>query len=227
MDRNAEALGNSLTILGVNFVEKLDHLLLNIFSNTGEGTSQVLDQVSSVSLIHHLSEEGSWLLEISVGVLVSISGCFSANSEGNLLLGGILNWTILGVGLIVRSTSLVSIDGGEAISLIVGNSYSVWAVDRDLVIVSTKSMSVGVRVGEKSALEHLISRDFNTWDDVGGCESTLLNLSKIVFGVSVQSELSNGDQRVVAVRNNLGDIEDIKLVCLSCLLGDKLNVPGP
>jgi hypothetical protein len=62
---------------------------------------------------------------------------------------------------------------------------------------------------------------------MGGCESALLNLCKIVLRVSVQNDLTNWNQRVITVGNNLSDIEDIKLVSLSSLLGDELNIPCP
>lgn len=62
----------------------------------------------------------------------------------------------MGVGLVIGSTSLVSIDGGGAISLIVSDSSSVGAVDGDLIKVSTESVSVGIGVREESALEHLV-----------------------------------------------------------------------
>jgi hypothetical protein len=62
---------------------------------------------------------------------------------------------MLGVGLIVGGVALVAIYCGGTISLIVGHGASVWAVDGNLVIVGAESVPVGVRVGEKSSLEHL------------------------------------------------------------------------
>ena len=153
---DAEALGNSLTILGINFVEKLDHLLLDFSSGTTETAADVLDQVSPVSFIHYLSEQSPGLLEIIIGVLVRVSACETCECKLSLLLARVLNWAIVGVGLVIGSTTLVSIDGGGAISLIVSDSSSVGAVDGDLIEVSTESVSVGIGVREESALEHLV-----------------------------------------------------------------------
>jgi hypothetical protein len=111
--------------------------------------------------------------------------------------------------------------------LVVGNSCSVRAVDRDLVVVSTESVSVGIRIREKSALEHLINRWLNTWDDVSWGESRLLNLSKIVFRVLVQNELANWDERVILLRNGLGYIENVIFVIFSLFLRNKLDIPSP
>ena len=133
----------------------------------------------------------------------------------------------MAVGLVVNSAALVSIDSHGAISLVVGNSSSVRAVDGDLVVVGTESMSMGIGVREESALEHLISRGLNTWDNMGRGESALFNFGEVVLGVSVKIEFSNRDQRIVSVRNNLGHVEDVKLVILTSLLGNELNIPGP
>jgi hypothetical protein len=143
---DVDTLCDSLTIFRINFVEKLDHLLLDVSSYTGQGTNKVLNKVSSVSLIEDLSEESPGLLEVSIWMLVRISGSISTDSKNCLFLRRILNRAILGVGLIVSSATLISIDGGGAISLIVGNSCSVGAVDGNLVVVGTESVPVGVRV---------------------------------------------------------------------------------
>lgn len=58
-------------------------------------------------------------------------------------------------------------------------------------------------------------------------ESDLFNFSKVVLWVPVKIEFSNRDQRIVTVRNNLGHVENVELVVLTSLLGNKLDVPGP
>jgi len=97
------------------------------------------------------------LLIVSVRVLMRISACKASNWELLLLLGWILNWATKSVRLVVRTTSLISIDSCRAISLVVSNSCSVRAIDRNLIVVGAKSVSVCVRIGEESALEHLVS----------------------------------------------------------------------
>lgn len=75
--------------------------------------------------------------------------------------------------MIVRGVSLVSVNGHETISLTVREPDSVRTVDWDLGIVDTESVAVGIRVGEKSALEHFVFRRLNTWDEVAWSESRL------------------------------------------------------
>ena len=91
--------------------------------------------MGSVSLGVDLSEKGSWLLVISVRVLMGVSASIAANSERNLLLGWIFDWASQGVRLVVWTTALVSINCGGTISLIVCNSRSVRAVNWNLFVV--------------------------------------------------------------------------------------------
>lgn len=65
---------------------------------------------------------------------------------------------------VVNSRSLVTIDTHGTITLVVGDSSSVGAVNGDLIVVSTESVSVGIGVREKTTLEHLIQRGFHTRD---------------------------------------------------------------
>ena len=183
--------------------------------------------MSSVSLSHDLSEESSGLLEVIIGVLVRVSAGVATDSEGSHLLGGVGNGAVVAVGLVVNGAAMVSIDSARAISLVGGNSSSVGAVDRDLVVVGTESVSVSVGVREDSPLEHLVVGELNTWDDMGWGEGNLFNLGKVILRVSVKIEFSNRDQRIVAVRDYLGHIEDVKLVVLTRLLRDKLDIPCP
>ena len=148
MSRDTESLGNSLTILRVNFVEMLDHLLLNVSSGATEACANIGYKVSSISFGHDFSEERSWLLEIIVRVLMRVSTSKASHWELRLFLCGILNWAVVRIGLIVWATSLVAVDGGGAISLVVGNSSSIGAIDGNLLIVSSKSVSVSVGVRE-------------------------------------------------------------------------------
>lgn len=73
MGRETKTLGNSLTVLGVTLVEDLDLSFLDISVGILEMSNDVVDQVISLGVVHDLSEEISWLLEVAVGVLGSES----------------------------------------------------------------------------------------------------------------------------------------------------------
>jgi hypothetical protein len=95
---------------------------------------------------------------VSVGVLVGVPANFPCHDEGCLLLGWVLDGAVERVGLVVRRGvgALVSVHIHRAVSLVVGNSRLVRAVDRDLVVVGSKSVSLSIRVREESSLKHLV-----------------------------------------------------------------------
>ena len=104
---------------------------------------------------------------------------------------------------------------------------SVWAVDWDLLVVWSKSMSVSIWVIDESSLEHLAVGCLDTWDEVGWGEGGLLSLSVEVLWVAVQGDLSNLLEWVVAVWPDLSDIVDIKSVGISILFWHDLSIPSP
>jgi len=140
----------------------------------------------------------------------------------------VLNWAVQTVGLVVGVAVLSAVDTHGAItSDVVAHSGSVGAVDWDLIIVSTKSVSVGVGVIQKSSLEHSVIAGLNSRDQVGGCEGGLLCLSVIVGGVAVEHNLSDWDQWVVTVGPHFCDIKNIESIFFSIFLRHNLNKPGP
>lgn len=228
VDWDTDGFGKSISVVWVNLVEQGEHVFLDIFScDGGEWTGQVLDQVVSVSVSENVGPESSWLLEVSVWMLVFVSTDLSLNLELVPGVFWILLWTVHSVWLVVWLTSVVAIDGCSTISNVAGNSSSVRAVDWDLLVVLSKSVSVGIWIGEKSSLKHLIHGWLNTWHQVAWGESGLLNLSVIVLWVSIQSHLTNLMEWVVLVGPDLGDIEDVESVGVSILFWHELNVPGP
>ena len=84
----------------------------------------------------------------------------SSNLSGGVLLGpgkaGVRDWSSHGVWLVVWTSTLVSDDGGGSISEVSMNSSSVWAVNWDLLIVLSESISLSIWVREESSLEHLV-----------------------------------------------------------------------
>ena len=122
---------------------------------------------------------------------------------------------------------MVSVNSGGTVPVVVSNSSSVRAVDWDLLVVLAESVAVSIRVGEETTLEHLIVGWLDTWNQVGWSKGGLLNLSVVVLWVSIEGHLTNSVERVVLMRPNLGDVEDIESVVFSVLLRHQLNVPGP
>ena len=127
----------------------------------------------------------------------------------------------------------------NTVSLVVPRVGPEGTVDRDLVPVGPQSMSVGVVVGEKTTLQHLVwaemfplqgsvrksveSPRLNTRHQVSGTEGDLLDLSKVVPRVPVESDPADRDQRELPVRPNLGQVERVEAPILGLFEGHDLN----
>jgi len=181
----------------------------------------------SVFLSEYGFPERSWLLKVGIWVLELVSTDFALDWELAPCIFWILLWSTQGVWLIVGLTTVIAVDSSSTISDVASDSSSVRAVDWDLFVVLSESVSMGIWVREKSTLEHLIHGWLNTWNQVAWGESRLFDLGVIVFWVSVQSHSSNLMQWVVLMRPDLSNIQNIESIVLSILLRHQLNIPGP
>ena len=218
---------DSGTIFGIGFGEDLNLSLLDISVGSFQVSDDVVDQVGSVLRAHDLSEEGSGLGEVAVGVGGSVSLDQATNSEGAQGEALVLNGSSEAVGFVVGGGSLVAINAHGAVSLVVGHSGSEGAVNGDLVIVGSESVSVGVGVGEESALEHSVVGGLNAGNHVAWGEGGLLGLGEVVLGVAVQHQLADWETGVIGVGPDFGHIEDVPLVVGGVGFGHDLNLHGP
>lgn len=192
-------------------------------------TSNVRNEVVSLASLDKDLPESTSLLEVS-GVLTSspVEGgggtnplLVSVRSGGGV---GVSNGSA-GSGVVGESTK-VTVDSGRTITL-EGVESVVGAVDRDLLVVDTESVSLGIGVREETSLEDRVGRGLDTRDEVGRRESSLLNLSEVVLGVLVKSPLTDLAERVVSMGPDLGKIEDAEGSSLSLLGGHGLDVQSP
>jgi len=118
----------------------------------------------SIRLRKYFVPKSTWLLKVGVGVGVGIStrlGIYLLFGPG---VGGVFFGTTSSIGLVVFSTTTVTIHHGTTITDVVVDTSTVWTVYWDLVVVFSKTVAVGVWVREKSTLEHLVVGWFNAWD---------------------------------------------------------------
>lgn len=100
-------------------------------------------------------------------------------------------------------------------------------VDGDLLVVGAEAVAVGVGVGEEAGLEDGVGRGFDSGHEVRGGEGGLLDLGKVVLDVLVEGELADGSEGHLALRPDLGQVEDVPSELLSLLRGKDLNIHGP
>lgn len=104
---------------------------------------------------------------------------------------------------------------------------SIRAIDWNLDVVCSQSMSMSVRIRKESSLEHFISRWFNTRYKVSRWKSTLFSFSKVVFRVSVEDHFSYWNQWIICLRPNFGYIKNIPFIISSISLWHNLNFNTP
>jgi len=200
---------------------------LNVSSSAREWARKVLDEALSLALVEDLVPQDSWLFVWGIWMRIFESTSLSANCGWGPSLLWILLWSVESVWLVVDSRSEVAVDCGCTVSLVVRNSSSVGAVDWDLLIVLSESISVGVWVGEESSLEHLVGGWLNAWDEMAWGEGGLLDLGVVVLWVPVKSHLTNSDEWIVGLWPDLGNIEDVISVVVGVFLWHDLDEPGP
>lgn len=223
-----QSLGNSSAILLVGLVKVLDLSHLKLLSGILQMENDIVDESRSVVLAHDISEQHA-CLDI---VIIWMIGLLANNDIAWQLewilhqLSGLL-WSTDRVWLIVRSTATVAVHSHWSISKVRVQLASQRGIDWNLGIVGTETMSMGVIVREQSTLQHLIGRWFNTRNEIGRRERRLLRLGKIILRITVQYHATHGDERIVLLGPNLGDIKGIEAVLCGLLMAHDLNVHGP
>jgi len=162
----------------VHLGEVLDGPLLQELAGVAQMAGNVLHQALLGALVEHMHPEVGDLAEVVLGVAaavaVDISSHRTAGGQGpgpGAFLG-----TVERVGEVVGGTILVVRHIHGSIPLEVLNLHLVRAVHRDLQVVRSQAMAMGVRVGEQTTMQHLVRRGLNAGHQVSGTEGDLLHL---------------------------------------------------
>lgn len=104
-------------------------------------------------------------------------------------------------------------------------------VDWQLHEVGTDTVAGSVVVREETRLQDGVLGGLDSWNHVGGRERDLLDLGEVVVDVLVQRHLADLAQRVVLVRPDVGQVEDVDALLLPSLtrllLGHDLDLQSP
>jgi len=156
----AKNFADSLSEFRIGLMEIFNCSLQNISGHSFHTTSCVLDRMLSIYILHNFSEEISWLCEITIGMVG-----FMSRHKSSYVIGGVtcrfvvtegVASVVEGVGLVVYVETSVFVHSHRTVTVYVVDLGSVGAVDGNLVVVDSKTMPVGVRVGEESALQHFV-----------------------------------------------------------------------
>src|SRR5258708_9836364 len=132
----------------------------------------------------------------------------------------------LAIRVIRRRRSQISICAHLTIAVI-GVEWTLRRVNRDVVEVNAKAVSLGISIREQPSLEHLVRRPANSRNHVRRGEGRLLNLCEVVFWITIELHYANFDQRVVSFWPSFGQIKRILLVCLRLFLCHYLDEELP
>jgi hypothetical protein len=173
-----------------------DHRALDIT----QVTSDVGDEVVTVGVVHDVLVESTWLLEvncrnncqigpnakrISTLTLSDLAQVPESTTNPSFVLSRTLviaRTTVDGAlvlevgqwsyGTLVAGASALVINCHETIALEVGNRYN-RCVDRDLRVVHTETVAVGIWVGEETRLQDRVGRRLEVGDGVRRREGSL------------------------------------------------------
>ena len=112
-----------------------------------EMTNNIINQIGSLLIIHNLSKEGSWLCKVIVWVSWLIPSNQSCDSKLTSLWFRNNCERLKWIGFIIRSISLI-IEWLWSISLLINYSSSIWAINWDLSVISSQSMSMSIWIRE-------------------------------------------------------------------------------
>lgn len=127
---------------------------------------------------------------------------------------------------IVRVGTVVAIDSHSAITL-EGVECFKWSIDRNLLVVGSKTVTMGIRVGKESGLEDGIDGGLNTRHQMRRRKGNLFNLGEVVLGILVESELAKLPEGHVFLRPDLGQVKNVPAELLGFLRCKHLNIDGP
>jgi len=212
----------------VDFLEVLELFLFGCLIACTKVASKIVHSALSHTLVKDLVEQVTRLCVDVVRVVISISADWSISW---LVVNGVcfvcLHRTEL-TWFVVWSLS-IAVQVHDSVSLIVSGSKSCseWAVDWNLMVVGSKTMSVGVSVIDESSLQHLAVRCFNAWNEMGRSKCGLLSFRVEVLRISIQGKLSNLDQWNFGLWPNFGNIVDIPMVLLTLFKCHDLYIESP
>lgn len=101
------------------------------------------------------------------------------------------------------------------------------AVAWQLLVVGTHAVSGCIGIAEHSRLQHGIGTGADARNHRAGTEGCLLNVLEVVVGVAVESQPTNGSQRVVLLWPDAGDVKNIPAVSFRLLWIHGLEVHRP
>src|ERR1700748_2542521 len=83
-------------------------------------------------------------------------------------------------------------------------------IDRDVVMIDAEAVTLCIAIGAQPSLQHLVGRITDAWHDIGRRKCRLFDFGEYVFGVSVELEIPDFDQREAGLWPDFCQIEGVE-----------------
>ena len=182
---NPQGLCHSPAIIRICIIAVINPTMLNLQACISHTTSRVGKKCQFLCGCHS-PKKLAWLAII---VMVIFAKIITLNITSRLIRlekSRLILPVAITVGLVVQLTSQIPIHPHQAIAMkAVILFYPFGVVYRDLVMINTQSIPMGISIGKKASLQHAIRRKTDPWNDAGRVKGCLLNFGKVVIRVAV------------------------------------------
>src|SRR5690554_7133902 len=224
--RNAQSFCHTLAIGRISLVAVGDVTNHDVALHTVHRPSRIVEQ-PLLRVCRHQSEQIARLGEV-VRILgpIVITGGGTLQRHRRLAEIGLLLPFAISIRLVMQAAALVAVNPHGTIAVIAVDRAT-GRVYRDLVVVHTQTVALGVTVGEQTTLQHAIRREADAGDHVGRGEGSLLHILEVVVRIAVELHVAHLDQGVVLLRPDLGQIERMEAIVGSLFRSEERRVHGP
>ena len=197
-----------------------------VILHVDEGTCHIGGEARALPLIHDAEQLARLAVVIAVVVTKIVVQGSPFQTQGRfVLLARLLG--AKAVRLIVGAGAAIAVAAHGAITMGTVVERAARGVDRQQTVVDPEAIALGVAVGEEPSLQHAIRREADAGHHVGRGERRLLHVGEVVVRVLVELQHAHRDQRIVAVRPHLGEVERVDLVALGVGLRHHLHIDLP
>lgn len=226
--RDAILLCQELGQVGINLVPDRDCSRENILvrATAHVASNALLDPLALLG-VHYPTVQGLSLVEVAVDNSGQVGDLVALVLRQLVKL--VVTFGELGRvdGRQVVRPAAVVVEGHAAISLEVVGVLDERLVDRQLLVVNTNSVPVGVGVREESGLKDRVGGWLKSRNEMSWVVGNLLDLGEVVLDVAVELDLAKRLQRVLGSGPRLGQVKDVNVLLQSLLWRHNLVVNGP
>src|SRR5882672_11772096 len=185
-----------------------DMPLLNVLRSTADLAGRIVEQLLLLGRAHFAEEIARLLVVIVIDTMVPMRGP-TFDLQHRLVKLRLVDPLAPAIGEVRGGSAEVAVSAHCAVAVIaVERAFR--CVDGDVVVIDPQAVALRISIGEETSLQHLVGRIADARHDIGRRECRLSDFGEDVFGILVELEISDLDQREVALWPDLGQVEGVK-----------------